>query len=125
MLIVNAVIALEHQPPNIVLLQRSANLANTARDGRAGSPPAGAVDSAGSKTTLGEARPDLTGVGATGKSAVGIEDRVAGLHEVGVARLERHSFHHLQKLAAGVVCFPDAYVRFAWHRTCHLSRHHF
>jgi hypothetical protein len=70
-----------------LLLQRSTGLANTARDSRAGSPPASAVNSTGSKTTLGETRPDRTSVDAAGKSAVGVEDGVAGLDEVGVAGL--------------------------------------
>ena len=92
MLVVNAVIALRI-PTTIT--SASTNLADTARDGRAGSPPAGAVDSTRSEATLCETGPDLTGVGATGKSAVGIEDRITGLYEVGVAWLKRHSFHNL------------------------------
>ena len=63
------------------------NLADTTGDSAAGSPPAGAVDSTRSEATLGETRPDLAGVGATGKGAVGIENGVTGLYEVRVARL--------------------------------------
>jgi hypothetical protein len=70
-----------------LILFVSINLANTARDGRASRSPAGAVDGTGTKTTLGEARPDFAGVGATSEGAVGIEDSVAGLDEVGVAWL--------------------------------------
>lgn len=85
MLVVNAVIAL--RTPIIIFLNTSTNLADTARDGRTGSSPAGAVDSTRSEATLGETRPDLAGVGATGKGAVGIENGVTGLYEVRVARL--------------------------------------
>jgi hypothetical protein len=63
------------------------NLADTTGDSGAGSAPAGAVDSAGTKATLGESRPDLAGVGATSESTVSIEDGVTGLDEVGVAGL--------------------------------------
>ena len=84
MLVVNAVIALRIPT---TILSDSVNLADTARDGGAGSPSAGAVDSARSKTTLGETGPDLTGVGSAGKGAVGIENGVTGLDEVRVARL--------------------------------------
>jgi hypothetical protein len=90
MLIVNAVIALKHQQAPRLLPTPNISpicLADTAGDGRASSPSARAVDSTGSKTTLGEARPDLTGVGATGKSAVGVQNGVAGLNKVGVTRL--------------------------------------
>lgn len=68
-------------------LNQSINLADTAGDSGAGSAPAGAVDSARAKATLGESRPDLAGVGATSESTVSIEDGVAGLDEVGVAGL--------------------------------------
>jgi hypothetical protein len=85
MLVVNAVIAL--RTPTTIFLNTSTNLADTARDGRAGSPPAGAVDSARSEATLGETRPDLAGVGATGKGAIGIEDGVSGLDKVWVTWL--------------------------------------
>jgi hypothetical protein len=70
-----------------LLLQRSINLANTARNGRASSPPASAVNSTRTKTTLGETRPDRASVDAAGESAVGVEDGVTGLNEVGVAGL--------------------------------------
>lgn len=70
-----------------VLLLTSTPLADTTGDSRAGSPPAGAVDGAGPKTTLGETRPDLASVGTAGESAVGVEDGVAGLDEVRVAGL--------------------------------------
>ena len=85
MLVVNAVIAL--RTPITIFLNTSTNLADTARDGRTGSSPAGAVDSTRSEATLGETRPDLAGVGATGKGSVGIENGVTGLYEVRVARL--------------------------------------
>jgi hypothetical protein len=85
MLVVNAVIAL--RTPTTIFFNTSTDLADTARDGRAGSPPAGAVDSARSKTTLGETGPDLTGVGSAGEGAIGIEDGIAGLDKVGVTWL--------------------------------------
>jgi len=66
---------------------QSVNLADTAGDSGAGSPPARAVDSAGTKTTLGESRPDLASVGTAGKGTVSVEDGVTGLDEVGVAGL--------------------------------------
>jgi hypothetical protein len=84
-----------HRAPNTNHhpLTDSTNLANTARDSRASSPPAGAVHSTRSKATLGETGPDRASVGTTAEGAVGVEDGVAGLDEVGVAGLERHSFH--------------------------------
>lgn len=63
------------------------NLADTTGDSAAGSPPAGAVDSAGTKATLGKSRPDLAKVGTAGEGAVGVEDGVASLDEVRVAGL--------------------------------------
>jgi hypothetical protein len=68
-------------------INQSINLADTAGNSGAGSPPAGAVDSAGAKTTLGESRPDLASVGTAGKGTVSVEDGIAGLDEVGVAGL--------------------------------------
>ena len=68
-------------------IDQSINLADTTGDSGAGSPPAGAVDSAGTKATLGESRPDLASVGTASEGAVGVEDGVTGLDEVGVARL--------------------------------------
>ena len=68
-------------------INQSINLADTTGDGGASSPPARAVDSAGTKATLGESRPDLASVGTTGESTVSIEDGVTGLDEGGVARL--------------------------------------
>jgi hypothetical protein len=68
-------------------IDQTINLADTTGDGGAGSPPAGAVDSAGTKATLGESRPDLASVGTAGEGTVSIEDGVTGLDEVGVARL--------------------------------------
>ena len=85
MLVVNAVIAL--RTPITIFLNTSTNLADTARDGRTGSSPAGAVDSTRSEATLCETGPDLTGVDATGQGAVSIENGVTGLDEVRVARL--------------------------------------
>jgi hypothetical protein len=95
MLIVNAVIALKHQPAPRLLPTPNISpicLADTAGNGRASSPSARAVDSTGPKATLGEARPDLTGVGATGKRAVGVQNGVAGLNKVGVTRLPMFFF---------------------------------
>jgi hypothetical protein len=63
------------------------NLADTAGDGGAASPPAGAVDGARTKATLGESGPDLAKVGTAGEGTVGVKDGIAGLDEVGVARL--------------------------------------
>ena len=68
-------------------IDRTINLADTTGNSGAGSPPAGAVDSAGTKATLGESRPDLASVGTASEGAVGVEDGVTGLDEVGVARL--------------------------------------
>jgi len=68
-------------------IDQTINLADTAGDSGAGGPPAGAVDSAGTKATLGESRPDLASVGTAGEGTVSIEDGVTGLDEVGVARL--------------------------------------
>jgi hypothetical protein len=68
-------------------IAQSVNLADTTGDSGAGSTPAGAVDGAGTKATLGESRPDLAGVGATSESTVSIDDGVTGLDEVGVAGL--------------------------------------
>jgi hypothetical protein len=63
------------------------NLADTTGDSSAASPPASAVNSTGTKTTLGESRPDLASVGTASKSTVGVEDGITSLDEVGVARL--------------------------------------
>jgi len=68
-------------------IDRRINLADTAGDSGAGSPPAGAVDSARTKATLGESRPDLASVGTAGEGTVSVEDGVTGLDEVGVAGL--------------------------------------
>lgn len=80
-------------PPTILLTPRYRCLAYTTGDGRGGRPPAGAVDRAGSETAFGETGPDFAGVGTAGQGAVGIEDGVAGLNEVGVAWLQSHAFH--------------------------------
>ena len=68
-------------------IDQSTDLADTTGNSGAGSPPAGAVDSAGTKATLGKSRPDLAGVRATSESTVSVEDGVTGLDEVGVAGL--------------------------------------
>lgn len=68
-------------------LAQSTILADTTGDSGAGSAPAGAVDSTGTKATLGKSRPDLAGVGTTSESTVSIDDGVTGLNEVGVAGL--------------------------------------
>ena len=68
-------------------IDQTINLADTAGDSGAGGPPAGAVDSAGTKATLGESRPDLASVDTTGEGTVSVEDGVTGLDEGGVARL--------------------------------------
>lgn len=89
------IIALETRPaatpslPPTIPSHRSIqlNLAHTAGDSSATSPLAGTVNRTGTQTTLGEALPDLASVGAAGESAVGVEDGVAGLDEVGVAGL--------------------------------------
>ena len=77
-----------HEQPTIKH-QPSVNLADTAGDGVATSPPGGAVHSTGSKTTLGKSRPDLASVGTTREGTVSIEDGVTSLDEVGVARLAK------------------------------------
>jgi hypothetical protein len=63
------------------------NLADTTRNSSAASPPARAVDSTRTKTTLGETRPDLASVVTASKSTVGVEDGITSLDEVGIARL--------------------------------------
>ena len=68
-------------------VDQSINLADTTGNSGASSPPARTVDSAGTKATLGESRPDLASVGTAGEGTVSIEDGVTGLDEVGVARL--------------------------------------
>jgi hypothetical protein len=73
--------------PYHIVNHPSINLADSTGNDSAASPPAGAVDSARTEATLGEPRPDRASVRTTGKSTVGIEDGVASLNEVRVARL--------------------------------------
>lgn len=63
------------------------HLADTTGNSGASSPPAGAVDSAGTKATLGESRPDLASVDTTSECTVSVEDSITGLDKGGVARL--------------------------------------